>query len=410
MTTLEASRYELLEVAGEGGMATVWRGVVRGAAGFARPIAVKRILPQLLDDKQFVTMFIEEARVGSELQHPNIVQILDFGCDDEGVYFMVMEWVEGIDLSRFVEAFRLVGRPTPWPLIVTIAIEALRGLSSAHTRVNAEDQLAPVIHRDVTPHNILISTQGLVKLTDFGLSWAKDRGRITHPDIVKGKVSYLAPELSHGAEATPQSDLFSMGVVLWETLAGRSLFEGESDVEVVLNIRKSEVPPLREVRSDIPETLERTVQRALASDPALRQRSGLELLRDLTAIVRQVGAPTDSQILASSVREVRQMLDTYAPDRAAGPGMPRPEHAGPGRPPPPPVPVRPRTDVSPVEESILDLSAEAVPVKPTAENETVAAVNKPANSVGRKPGKGRKRRRKAAAKPTKSKNRTSKGS
>src|SRR5690349_20591693 len=162
-----AGRYELLEPAGEGGMAIVWRALTRGAGQFARPVAVKRIHAAKGADQSFVRLFEEEARVGAGLQHPNIVQILDFGLDDDGDYYLVMEWMEGLDLHQWVRSHPRGIRATPWPLVTAIGIEVLRGLAAAHDRVIDDGTLVPIYHRDVSPSNVLLGTNGTVKLTDF---------------------------------------------------------------------------------------------------------------------------------------------------------------------------------------------------------------------------------------------------
>ena len=153
-----ANKYELLEPVGEGGMAKVWRGVTHGAAGFTCPVAIKRVLPNLAADAGFVAMFVEEARVVSELQHPNIVQVHDFDQDEEGRYFIVMEWVDGIDLEGWVTTF--AGATPPWHLVTAIGIDMLRALAAAHERVDGAGRPAPVIHRDVSPANVLLSVMG----------------------------------------------------------------------------------------------------------------------------------------------------------------------------------------------------------------------------------------------------------
>lgn len=321
---LLAGRYELTERAGEGGMATVFRATMHGAAGFRRQVAVKRLLSSLIHNEEFIAMFVEEARVGSLLQHPNIVQILDFAEDDEGRYFLVMEWVEGLDLCSWLEAFERRGALTSWPLVSAIGIEALRGLQAAHTRLNDAGNPAPVIHRDVAPQNIMIGTNGVVKLSDFGLSRAADRSRITNPDIVKGKLSYLAPELSHGVDASPQSDLFGVGVVLWEALAGRKLYQGQNDIEVFLAAREADIPNLRELRPDVPDALARTVHRALAHDPSQRFSSAHHMARALASICRQHTGTTDATVLARSVRDARLTLSGGS---GAGPAPPPPPSA-----------------------------------------------------------------------------------
>ncbi len=305
-------KYELLELAGEGGMAKVWKAIMHGAAGFSRPVAVKNILPNLVDNKDFVAMFIEEARVGSQLIYPNIVQIFDFVKDNQGSYYLIMEWIEGMDFGRYTAAFGKLGQPTPWPLITAVAVEALRGLSAAHTRIDVSGKQTPVIHRDVTPQNILLGTNGIVKLTDFGLARAMDRARMTRPDVIKGKLGYHAPEVMFGKPATVRSDIFSLGIVLWESLAGRQLYKGATDAEMFHCARTAAIPHIQSIRTDLPPPLAEAVTRALCVTPEGRFESAMEMLRALTEILRTVSKSTDCYALSQSVLET---LKLFGPNR-----------------------------------------------------------------------------------------------
>jgi eukaryotic-like serine/threonine-protein kinase len=303
-----AGRYELLEPAGEGGMAIVWRALTRGAGQFARPVAVKRIHAAKGADQSFVRLFEEEARVGAGLAHPNVVQIIDFGVDDDGDYYLVMEWVDGLDLHQWVRSYPRAIHVTPWPLVTAIGIEVLRGLAAAHERLDAEGQIMPIYHRDVSPSNVLLGTNGTVKLTDFGLARAMDRASMTRPNVIKGKLAYCAPELITGAKASAQSDLFALGVVLWESLAQQRLFTGKNDLEVLLSVRKGDIPRLSELRSDMPGSLELAVHQALDPDPAARYESATDMARALTAILRTHPEQVDGEPLGRSVRDARERL------------------------------------------------------------------------------------------------------
>lgn len=304
-----AGRYQLVERAAEGGMADVWRAVTRGAAGFIRPVAIKRIKAALSHSPEFVQMFVEEARVGATLDHPNVVQLHDFGVDDWGNHYLVMEWVEGVDVGRWSQSFIDAGWHAPWHLTAAVGIEALRGLHAAHERTDPWGKPAPTYHRDVTPGNVLIGLNGIVKLADFGLARAMDRAKITRPEMVKGKVAYLSPEiLSDGAEPSPQSDLFSLGIVLWEVLAGRRLFRAKTDLESLKLVMACEIPPLRETRPDLPEELTQAVHRALERDPKKRFRSAQQMARALARVLRRVAEPTDAEPLGLSVATSRERL------------------------------------------------------------------------------------------------------
>ncbi|HEX5656964.1 MAG TPA: serine/threonine-protein kinase [Polyangiales bacterium] len=269
---LVLGRYELIELAGSGGMARVYRAVVRGAAGFQRAVALKRIREHLTDNTEFVRMFIEEARVCSELDHANIVQVQDFGFDQSG-YFLIMEWIDGVNVGEYMDQLAKSGDAMPWRFAAAICVQVLSGLASAHERLDDEGRPAPVIHRDVTPQNILLGVNGVVKLTDFGLARAMDRAPMTGPDVVKGKLSYLAPELLFGQPATVNSDLYSLGIVLWEMLAGERLFWADSASERVRKVREAEIPPLASRRSSLPRAVIAIVDRALARNPTQRFQS-----------------------------------------------------------------------------------------------------------------------------------------
>jgi serine/threonine-protein kinase len=320
MTELVAGRYEILEPAGDGGMAKVYCAVIRGAAGFQRFVAIKRVHEHLVDSTEFVRMFIEEARVCSELDHANIVQVHDFGVDSSG-YYLVMEWVDGLHLGQYVRSF--VGRAerTPWRQLAAIGAQVLSGLASAHERVNALGETAPVIHRDVTPQNILLSVNGMAKLTDFGLARAMDRARMTSPDVVKGKLSYLAPELVQGKPASVQSDLYAVGIVLWEALTSERLYAADTDIERIRKVQIGAVPPLHEKREDLPEGLIGIVHTALDRDPARRFRSADEMGHALLRLLG--GEPVGTRELGQSVVEARVALG-MAPRSARPPPMPGP--------------------------------------------------------------------------------------
>jgi serine/threonine-protein kinase len=307
-----AGKYELLDLAGEGGMAEVWRARMHGAAGFVRPVAVKRMRSRLKGMQDHVAMFVEEARVGAELTHPNIVQVVDFVEDTDGSFCLVTEWVEGMDLSRFLKVYRRRGERMGWAMAVAIGVGALRGLAAAHERMTALGDPAPVVHRDVSPHNILLGLNGVVKLTDFGLARALDRVQsLTAPGILKGKLSYLAPEVARGAPADPSSDLFAMGSVLWEVLAGRQLFDGAGDREVFRKIHRGEVKSLAEERPGLPDDLVRIVHKVLSLDPAGRFPSARAMAQELAQILAgTLGAGRDAQLLLGrAVADARRESD-----------------------------------------------------------------------------------------------------
>jgi serine/threonine-protein kinase len=304
-------KYELIERAGEGGMAVVWRAVMHGAAGFSRPVALKQMKAELRDQDRQVAMFVEEARLGSCLLHPNIAQVLDFVDDDQGSYWLVTEWVDGLDLGTLLRYYRARHERMPWPLATLIGVGALRGLAAAHERHAADGTPVPVVHRDVSPQNILVGIGGAVKLSDFGLARARDRTSVlTSPGFIKGKLGYLAPELVGGAQASPQSDLFSMGSVLWESLSGHPLFTGKNDREVLRNIHRGQVPPVSSERPGLPKMLVYATSRALSRLPAERYPTAAAMALDLeSALTGALTSTLDIQLrLGRAVTEARRQL------------------------------------------------------------------------------------------------------
>ena len=302
-------RYELLEVAGRGGMADVWRGRVRGDSGFVRDIAVKQMHGNLAVQPPYVAMFVEEARIGSMLQSPNVAEVHDF-VHDRGNYFMVLEWVEGIDLGTWIRWHVAREQETRWELVAAVAVGILRGLAAAHERTGPEGDPLPVVHRDVSPHNVLLTTRGMVKLIDFGLALAPDRQQeTTEPGIVKGKMSYLAPEIVSGGRPLEASDQFACGSVLWEALVGKKLFDGANDYETYTRLRDCVVPPLRPLRPDVPQPFLALIHHALAPQPDARFTTVREMARQIGTTLKKVQLRKDLHtVLARTVSDARDGL------------------------------------------------------------------------------------------------------
>ncbi len=304
---LIGSKYVLDEIAGRGGMADVWRAVMTGPGRFSRTVAVKHMHPHLKENKQFREMFFEEARVGAKLQDGNIVQIYDFIEEDEE-YYLIMEWIEGINLATYIRYLNSIKSRIRWEPAAAIGIGVLRGLTAAHESVDEKGREIPIFHRDVSPHNVLISVKGHAKLIDFGLALAYDRlAAPTPPGTAKGKLSYLAPEVLKGSAANGLSDQFSVGNLLWETLVGRKLFRGADDSEIYRKITTGEIEPLTRYRPDVPKALVKVIERALAVNPNDRFSSAREMALSLTNALRSEKAKDDFYtLLSDSVRAARE--------------------------------------------------------------------------------------------------------
>ncbi len=265
-------RYRVIERLEAGGMAEVFLGESVGAEGFKKRVAIKRVLPHLAQNKRFISMFLDEARLGAKLNHANIVTVFDIGAADN-TYFLVMEFVDGANLKAMVENIRRAGQTFPPKEAIYIAMEACRGLSYAHELADDDGNALNIVHRDVSPPNIMVTKRGEVKMTDFGLAKATTQLEKTDPGVVKGKFSYLAPEAAYGRDVDQRADVFAMGIVLWEMLAGRRLFLGETDYQTVKLVQEARIPSLRASNPDFDEELEEVLGKALAREPSQRYSS-----------------------------------------------------------------------------------------------------------------------------------------
>ncbi len=273
-------KYLLLERLNVGGMAEVFVAKAFGVEGFERILAIKRILPTMAEDQEFINMFIDEARISVQLNHANIVHIHELGKYDDA-YYIAMEYVPGRDLRTIVEHFRRDNGAMPVPQAVYIASKICEGLDYAHRRKDALGQELRIIHRDISPQNILVSYDGEVKLIDFGIAKAANRSQKTQAGILKGKFGYMSPEQVRGNPIDRRSDVFAVGVILYESLTGEKLFVGESDFSTLEKVRNAEVPRPRSLNPEIPAGLETIVMRALSREPDERYQWASELQEDL---------------------------------------------------------------------------------------------------------------------------------
>jgi len=278
--------YELIERLATGGMAEVYLARRAGPRGFQKLVALKRILPQLARDPDFVAMFVDEARVCATLSHPNIVQVFDFGEQDEELY-MAMEYVDGTTGARLIRAAAARGQELPLEVSLHVALSILRGLEYAHAARDRKGRPLNLVHRDVSPGNVLIDRSGAVKLTDFGIARASDFERRTDQGQLKGKLGYMSPEQVTGRELDMRSDLFTVGIVLAELVTLRPLFSGGRELDVLLRIRDADLAPIDRAGSLIPDDVKSVLLRALARDKLLRYSTAALFAEAIEEIIRR---------------------------------------------------------------------------------------------------------------------------
>ncbi len=295
-------KYLLLERINVGGMAEVFIAKAFGVEGFERFLAIKKILPTMAEDQEFITMFIDEARISVQLNHANIVRIHELGKYDE-TFFIAMEYVAGRDLRTILERYRRRKEIMPTAQAVFIASKMCEGLDYAHRAKNARGQELGIVHRDVSPQNILVSYEGEVKIIDFGIAKAANRSQKTQAGILKGKFGYMSPEQVRGMPIDHRSDIFAVGVILYEMLTGEKLFVGESDFSTLEKVRNAEVPLPRQFNPNVPSGLEKVVLKALAREPEDRYQWGADLQEDLMRFLLAGDAIYSGKHLSSYMKE-----------------------------------------------------------------------------------------------------------
>ncbi len=259
------TRYELLDRIGVGGMAEIFRGKAVAAGGFEKPVAIKRILPHLSQDPRFVELLIAEAKVLSLLKHRNIVQIFDVGLGDDGQYFLVMEYVDGKDLGAVQRGLESTRRGLPFDLCLHIGADICEALEHAHTSRGPDGKPMSLVHRDVSPSNVLLSRAGEIKLTDFGIA-KRAESEQTQGGAVRGKFGYISPEQARNEPLDPRSDVFSVGILLWELICNRRLFSGLDDLAALRAVRDPIVKPPSEIDPRLPPEIDQLLLSALAKD------------------------------------------------------------------------------------------------------------------------------------------------
>jgi len=277
-------RYRVVRKLARGGMGAVYLARTEGAEGFARPVVIKRVLATLMGDDEVAAMFVREARILSELQHPNITPVLDFGQDSDGAYVMVLDYVNGYHLGQWSRYRRKSSGEIPCDIVLYIMGRVLDALHYAHTLTRSDGKTVQIIHRDVTPSNVLLDLQGQVKLLDFGIARVSgdETVMVTETPQVKGKLPYLALEIFQGKDPSARSDVYSAGVVLYELLAGHNPFMGRETADIFHKVLTENLSSVHAVRDDAPEDIDVVLAKAVNRDPAARYQSAAEFAEALS--------------------------------------------------------------------------------------------------------------------------------
>jgi serine/threonine protein kinase len=302
-------RYTITERLDQGGMAEVFRGVAESMEGFKKNVAIKRILPSLTKNQKFISMFLDEARLSLYLQHANIVQVFDISKTPDNAYFLVMEYVDGCNLKSLIERHKQKTKRIEVAHSIYMMMECCKALAYAHALENPETmEPLGIVHRDISPPNILLSKNGEIKLVDFGLAKANSQIESTDPGVVKGKFSYLSPEAASGIEVDHRADVFAVGIILWEMFTGRRLFYGDTDYQTVELVRQARVPSIAALNPEIEPELEAVVRKALAREPDERYQNAADLADALAQYLFSRRMKVTSRDIATLVRDAQMEL------------------------------------------------------------------------------------------------------
>src|SRR5216684_5286601 len=319
MREQQYGKYLLLDRIAVGGMAEIFLARQTGVEGFEKTVVLKRIRPHLGDKKSFVRMFLNEAKLAAQLNHPNIIQIHDLGKVGDS-YFIAMEYLFGRDMRRVIPKAEQQGIAFPIVYACKIASQVLEGLFYAHQKTDLQGQPLGIVHRDVTPENIFVSFDGGVKVLDFGIAKAANQVEMTRAGEIKGKLSYMSPEQCMGEPLDNRSDIFSLGVVLYEWVTGFKLFTGESDVAVLKSITDGKIYKPSYFKSDVPEPIEQILMRALEKDPGQRYQSAWEMQYELDRFLAGNEFTPSNQHLATFMKQL--FADEMDAERARLSGSP----------------------------------------------------------------------------------------
>jgi serine/threonine-protein kinase len=301
---VDFGRYEPLFRIGLGGMAEVYAARIRGEAGFQKLVAVKRMLPHLTGDKKFVDMFLDEARLAANISSPHVVQTLDLGRADDDSLYIVMDLILGVTISQMLRHLAEKKQYVDSGIAIELITQAAQGLDDAHEAVAPNGQPLSLVHRDISPQNILIGTDGRARVTDFGIAHAIMLRRTeTQVGEMKGKFAYFSPEQALGKGLDRRSDIFALGIVAWELVTGRRLFRG-TPLEQLEAVKRCEIPPPAEVRPDLPKELSDAIMQALARDPEDRYASAAALSASLRRAGATIGDIPNPRVIGRFVKEV----------------------------------------------------------------------------------------------------------
>jgi serine/threonine protein kinase len=305
-------KYELLVKLAAGGMAEIYLARQKGLMGFERFVVIKKILPELSREERFILMFFDEARIAARLNHPNVIQVHDLG-EQDGEFYIAMEYLEGQSLSTVIREAYKRNHPLPLQEALSIGIQTCEGLHYAHEMNDSEGRPLNLVHRDLSPQNIFVTYSGIVKVVDFGLARVEEKLLQTRPGTIKGKYAYMSPEQVTGDELDRRSDIFSLGVVMWETLASRRLFKHSSDLATAQAISSQQVPPPGSVRSGIPSELNDVILKALDKNPDKRYQTAQEFQSALLRVASEDNLQTGPMQMAEAMRQM--FADTIAEQR-----------------------------------------------------------------------------------------------
>jgi len=329
MQPIPFGKYVLINRLAVGGMAEVYRAKLRGVAGFERIVAIKRILPSVAEDKEFIDMFLDEARIAGQLNHANICPIYELGRIGP-TYYIAMEYVDGKDVLQTINRFRRRRAYMPPVMAAWIGVRICEALAYAHNKTSTDNKPLDIIHRDVSPQNILISYEGTVKLIDFGISKASSRITRTQAGVLKGKFGYMSPEQIKGMPIDHRSDLFALGTCLYEMVTSDRLFKAASDFATLEKIRAAEIPPPSSVVENFPPMLDAAIMRALEVEPSNRWQSAQDMakeLRDFIASQEPFGTSTLSSWMkscfAKELQEETEQVRKWSQARDSSPEAPQ---------------------------------------------------------------------------------------